>query len=340
VAPKQKIAIVGAGFAGLSTAMELVRRGFDVDVIADSRQKPASELALGIVSLKGLYRARQPEFAYKISGFFCLIKQLRLLSQAFPEFCLYKRVYEPFFSKLDEEATTKRIYRFDDLLPPSVKNISQKKGEINAFKMWGSSLYSYHWYQEDFLINADKYLEILGKYVTLYGGRTVDKTFQASKKTENGFQLGFLDGSFSGEYHQVILCMGKQILKYSHLPSKIRTSLKASEGYILKGSHSLRGKPFGLIRGGKYMGVFEGHWKYGGFSAHVSDSDSHQNLASFTPLFDVKTTSFGTRILTKKRTPSVEFSNIGEIIVTGLYKNGLQYAPFIAKKVVKKIESK
>ena len=174
MAPKQKIAVVGAGFAGLSTAMELVRRGFDVDVIADSRQKPASELALGIVSLKGLYRARQPEFAYKISGFFCLIKQLRLLSQAFPGFCLYNRVYEPFFSKFDEEVATKRIYRFDDFLPPSVKNISQNQSDINAFKWWGSSLYSYHWYQEDFLINTDKYLEILGKYVTLHGGRTVD----------------------------------------------------------------------------------------------------------------------------------------------------------------------
>ncbi len=336
---KQKIAVIGQGFAGLSVALELIKKGYEVDIVSDSQKKPASRLALGIVSLKGLYRARQPEFAYKVKGFFCLIKQLRLLQQAFPEVCLYKSVYEPFFSKLDEQAKISRIYRFDDFLPASVKKLNREKIPLEVLELFGSTYYSSLFFSEDFFINVDKYLNILRKYVMLHGGKTVDKTFRESKKSGNRFQLCFQDGDVFGDYHQVVLCIGRSIISYPHLSHSFRSLLKESKGYILEGRYGLQGKAFGLIQGGKYLGVCDGSWKYGGFSENISSKNSFQNLSSFIPLFEPENISRGSRILTKIRTPMIEFSTIGEIIVTGLYKNGLQYAPLTAKKVGEKITS-
>ena len=159
-----KVAIIGAGFAGLSAAISLARKGFkNIHVFYDQNDKhAASHSAHGMSTIKGILEADDDLFSLKLEGhrgFHNWVEELEeITGMSRSDRVWLKRVVEKFKSIKDFRKDFGRIYRRDFI---GAKNVRLEFSEPDCF---ASAIYP-----DDFWIDPEYLLQLLETSARMLG---------------------------------------------------------------------------------------------------------------------------------------------------------------------------
>lgn len=151
-----KVAIIGAGFAGLTSAISLARKGFkNITVFYEKNDRyAASPSAHGMSTIKGILEADAELFSLKLEGHRGFEQWLEGLEEltgiSRSERVWLKGVVEKFKSKQDFKKEFGRIYRHDFI---GAKNVRSTFSDPDCF---ASAIYP-----NDFWIDPDYLMKLL-----------------------------------------------------------------------------------------------------------------------------------------------------------------------------------
>lgn len=215
----KKIAIVGRGFAGLTSAIVLKKAGYEVELIGPAAdENSASQAAHGASTIKGLLESTQPLFALKMFGHQTLktwLSEIETLSGvAIPKIM---GVSERFDSLIEFKKEQGRIY---------------KSGFLGAFCVQHQPGLE-NFYPQDFWIDSDQYLKALSVACQKLLIPVVTEAFLTELKESNEkVILNFSDHN-SYACDAVILALGAGIQKIQNF-DEIQKNFFAAPGYTAR----------------------------------------------------------------------------------------------------------
>ena len=215
----KKIAIVGRGFAGLTSAIVLKRAGYEVELIGPAvDENSASQAAHGASTIKGLLESTQPLFALKMFGHQTLKTWLR-------EIETISGIKIPKIIGVSE--------RFDSL--PEFK---KEQGRIYKSRFLGAFCVLHNpglenVYPQDFWIDSDQYLQALNVACQKLLIPVATEAFLTDLKESNDKVILNLGDHDSYACDAVILALGAGVQKIQNF-EEVQKNFFGAPGYTAR----------------------------------------------------------------------------------------------------------
>jgi glycine/D-amino acid oxidase-like deaminating enzyme len=195
------VVVVGAGLAGLTTTIELLKRRLDVVMIFDPNDDHyATRACHGISTIKGIFESDSDGFRWKInghSGFSDWLKDIETsLGQERTASDWQKGIFERFTDIEGFQKDFGRIYR---------KDFVGAKCIIYDFQKYASMLEAF--YPQDWWINPTYLIDTFFKYLKMHSVQILEERLDMISRTSLDFKLKLSSGAILN-CKNVVLCSG------------------------------------------------------------------------------------------------------------------------------------
>jgi glycine/D-amino acid oxidase-like deaminating enzyme len=335
--------VIGAGLAGLTSAIELSRKGYKVALVYDGRDKSyATRATHGISTIKGILESDTDLFALKLKGHRgfpeWLLELEREIGQQRPAQVFLRGVDESFNSQEQFKKEFGRIYRRDFI---GAKQVQWKKPNDESFAM-------VH-YPGDWWINPRYLLDIYWRVIRQQNVVSVNTPVEQVLIKDDLIHVKTADHRWFGA-KKIIICSGARtpgLLSLSNIDLPER--LFAVAGYTFTGRTSMS-KTGCLVKGTSGLAHVDCELFWGSTSEPARElSDTNQQplssanedqvkelglklLQSLAPSFSKQAITdlnslWGVRVRTRTRAPLVKcvYRNRSNSVWvnTGYYKSGI-----------------
>lgn len=357
---EKKVAIIGAGIAGLSLAYFLQKRGLRVTLFDREEPKNASVCSQGVITVKGLRIAEKAIFDAKLKGPSVLLEILNDVQSNVDGVGELFRfgVIEPYSELKDFQKTASRIYRreflgaYDVTISKHAENSLLEGSQRDAM---ASNSVGGLYYPKDFNFNTQKFLPALKSLLQARGAKFFNLDIKNIEVLQNNRESNEYFSIDKQDFDTVFLACSIGINPLLNTLGLNQVKMKQKAGVTLEISDA--SMKWAGIKSGVMSINFVNKVRVGSFDFELPDSGdltpeileagsealtdfyhAHLGTSLLSKDFQVKP-YWGVRVTGPGRMPIMGTASSGHDvfkhlwIFSGFYKSGYSLAPYFAQMI-------